>query len=105
VGDVFIGDRVLIGHGAVLNGRHIGDHVLVGMNATLLHDSEIHDFCIIGAGCVVGQGMRVPERSFIAGVPGTVRGPLSEQQVWWVKEGYKEYIKLRDQYRAEGLSS
>ena len=39
VGDVVIGDRVLIGHGAVLNGRKIGNNVLVGMNATLLHDT------------------------------------------------------------------
>ena len=53
VGDVDIGDMVLIGHGAVLNCRRIGSSVLIGMNATILHDAEIGDRCIIGAGCLV----------------------------------------------------
>jgi len=32
-------------------------NVLIGMNATILHDAELGNFCIIGAGCVVGEGM------------------------------------------------
>ena len=53
----------MIGHGAVLNGRRIGSNVLIGMNATVLHDSEIGNECIVAAGCLVGQGMIVPDRS------------------------------------------
>lgn len=102
-GDVEIGDYVLIGHGAVLNGRRIGSHVLIGMNATVLHDSEIESECIIAAGCVVGQGMIVPARSFVAGVPGKVKGPATEAQLWWVREAHKEYDKLARRYRSEGL--
>jgi carbonic anhydrase/acetyltransferase-like protein (isoleucine patch superfamily) len=56
IGNVHIGDSVIIGHGAVLNCRKIGDYVLVGMNATILHDAEIGSNCIIGAACLVGQG-------------------------------------------------
>ena len=37
-GDAVIGDKVLIGHGAVINCSMIGNNVLIGMNATLLHD-------------------------------------------------------------------
>ncbi len=102
-GDVTIGDRVLIGHGAVLNCRRIGNHVLIGMNATILHDAEIGDFCIIGAGCLVGQGMRIPDHSFVVGVPGRIKGRPTEQQLWWVVEGYKEYAELARQYRQEGI--
>jgi carbonic anhydrase/acetyltransferase-like protein (isoleucine patch superfamily) len=102
-GDVEIGDRVLIGHGAVLNCLRIGNNVLIGMNATILHDADIGDFCIVGAGCLVGQGMKVPERSFVVGVPGKIKGSPTEQQLWWVQEGYKEYAQLARQYRAEGL--
>jgi carbonic anhydrase/acetyltransferase-like protein (isoleucine patch superfamily) len=39
--ELVIGNNVLIGHGAVLNCRKIGDKVLIGMNATILHDVEI----------------------------------------------------------------
>ena len=103
VGDVDIGDMVLIGHGAVLNGRKIGSSVLIGMNATILHDAEIGDSCIIGAGCLISQRMKVPDSSFVAGIPGKIKGKPSEQQLWWVREGYKGYAALARQYRDQGL--
>ena len=43
IADVTIGDNVIFGHGAVSNGRIIGNNVLIGMNATILHDVEIGD--------------------------------------------------------------
>ena len=103
VGDVDMGDMALIGHGAVLNGRKIGSSVLIGMNATILHDAEIGDSCIIGAGCLIGQGMKVPDDSFVAGVPGEIKGKPSKQQLWWVREGSKGYAELARQYRDQGL--
>jgi carbonic anhydrase/acetyltransferase-like protein (isoleucine patch superfamily) len=103
VGDVEIGDRVIIGHGAVLNCRKIGDNVLIGMNATILHDAEIGSNCVIGAGCLVSQGMKVPDHSFVVGVPGKIKGRPTEQQLWWTREGYKEYVELMRKYKAEKL--
>ena len=103
IGDVTIGDGVVIGHGAVLNCRSIGDHVLIGMNATLLHDAEIGDNCVIAAGCVVAQGMKIPANSFVAGVPGRILGRPTEEQLWWAKHGQKEYLALADLYKKEGL--
>ena len=85
--DTVIGDNVHIGHGAVINCHKIGSNVLVGMNATLLHNAEIGNYCIIGAHCLVSQGMKVPDKSFVAGVPGKVKGEVTEKQLWWVREG------------------
>jgi carbonic anhydrase/acetyltransferase-like protein (isoleucine patch superfamily) len=102
-GDVTIGDRVIMGHGAVVNCRRIGDNVLIGMNATILHDAEIGDFCIIGAGCLVGQGIRIPDRSFVAGVPGKILGEPSSEQFYWIERGPVRYAKLVRQYMAAGL--
>jgi carbonic anhydrase/acetyltransferase-like protein (isoleucine patch superfamily) len=67
--DVTIGDEVHIGHGAVLNCHKIGNNVLIGMNATVLHEVEIGSFCIIGASCLVSEGMKIPDHSFVVGVP------------------------------------
>lgn len=103
IGNVHIGDNVIIGHGAVLNCRQIGDYVLVGMNATILHDAEIGSNCIIGAACLVGQGMVVPDFSFVAGVPGKIRGRPTEQQLWWTRGAHKEYEALVVQYKKDGL--
>jgi len=102
-GNVMIGDRVVIGHGAVVNCKSIGDSVLVGMSATLLHDAEIGNFCIIGAGCLVGEGVRIPDKSVVYGVPGRIVGPPTEKQLWWIEEAYKGYAELTRKYKAQGL--
>jgi len=99
IGNVSIGDQVVIGHGAVLNCRRIGDQVLVGMNATILHDVEIGNNCIIGAGCLVSQGMNIPDNSFVVGVPGKVKRQVTPEQLRRVDEGYKLYLELAKVYK------
>ena len=102
-GDVVIGDNVVIGHGAVLNCRKIGSSVLIGMNSTILHDAEIGDFCIIAAGCLVSQGMKIPDKSFVVGVPGKIKGEPTAQQLWWTQGNPETYPKLAKQYKEQGL--
>jgi len=103
IADITIGDNVEIGHGAVVNCCCIDNNVLVGMNAIVLHDAEIGDSAVIGAGCVVSQGMKVPPRSFVVGVPGKIKGEASPRQLWWVQEGSLIYNQLAKQYKDEGL--
>ena len=92
--NVTIGDQVVIGHGAVLNCRSIGSHVLVGMNATLLHKAVIGNFCIIGAAALVSDAAQIPDYSLVVGVPGKIKGRPTEKQLWWVKHAYKDYQPL-----------
>ncbi len=99
--NLIIGDSVHIGHGAMINCTAIGNHVLIGINATLLHDVEIEPYCIIAAGCLVKQGMRVPTRSFVAGVPGRVRKGVTPEQLWWVEQGPQGYRQLMKIYKKE----
>ena len=98
-----IGENVIIGHGAVSNACRIGDNVMVSMNATLLHEVEIGDYSIIAAGCVVKEKMKVPERSFVVGVPAEIKGKISEDQMWWSQNSPKIYHELAQQYKREGL--
>ena len=97
-----IGDNVHIGHGAVLNCRRIGNKVLIGMNATILHDTEIGEYCIIGAGCLVKEGAKIPDGSFVAGVPGRVMGKATKEQLWWVEQAPEIYKELIKKYTGEG---
>jgi carbonic anhydrase/acetyltransferase-like protein (isoleucine patch superfamily) len=100
--EVTIGDEVHIGHGAVINCHRIGNNTLIGMNATVLHDVEIGSGCIIGAGCLVPQGMKIPDGSFVVGVPGKIKGSVSAQQSFWIKEAPQTYARLVAQYREGG---
>ena len=49
---------------------HIGNHVFIGANATILPGVTIGDYSVIGAGSVVTHD--VPERTVVAGVPAKV---------------------------------
>jgi carbonic anhydrase/acetyltransferase-like protein (isoleucine patch superfamily) len=102
-GNLNIGDNCQIGHGAIINCQKIGNNTLIGMSATLLHDVEIGSFCIIGAGCVVMQGMRIPDRSFVVGVPGVIQGQSSERQLTWTLDGPEVYADLARKHKELGL--
>ena len=103
-GSVTIGDNVHVGHGAIINCRRIGNNVLIGMNATILHDAEIGNLCIISAGCLVSQGMKVPDKSFVAGVPAEIKEEASSQHLYrWAEAAPQAYAELAKQYKDQGL--
>ena len=68
-----IGDYVTIGHCACIHGCVIEDHVLVGMNATVLTGAKIGRGSIIAAGALVLENQVVPPNSLVAVMPGKVR--------------------------------
>lgn len=70
---VIIGDRVSIGHGAIVHGATIEDRVIVGMGAIVMNGAVVGEGSIIAAGALVKEGMVVPPYSLVAGVPGVVK--------------------------------
>lgn len=99
-----IGDNVVIGHNAVVHCRRIGNGVLVGMSATILEEAEIGDSCIIAAGSVVTEGMKVPPGSFVAGVPAKIKGQLTEKQLQYrTRRHFDSYIPLVKRYKEQGF--
>lgn len=101
--DVTIGTGVIVGHGAVIHCLSIGDHVLVGNNATLLDGARIGSFCIIGAGSLVLPGTVIPDGSLVTGSPATVKGEVSALEIDRIKNGAAAYVNLARKYRREGL--
>ncbi len=102
-GDISLGRNVQVGHGAMINCKSIGDDVLIGMNATLLHEAVIGDGAVIGAAALVTQGMQVPARTLVIGVPGKIKGPVTGDQSWWTTGGAEHYGPLVRDYKAEWL--
>lgn len=98
-----IGDNVIVGHSAVIHGRKIGNHTLIGSHATLLDQSEIGDHCVIGAGCVVSAGMKIPDRSFVVGVPGEIKNQVGSGAIQRLEAGIQAYLELFKKYREEGI--
>jgi carbonic anhydrase/acetyltransferase-like protein (isoleucine patch superfamily) len=100
-----VGDHVTVGHCVTLHGCRIGDGCLIGMGATILNDARIGEECIVAAGSLVPEGMQVPPRSLVMGLPAKVRRPISEDEregLWRYANNYYEY---KEAYLAESGKS
>ena len=98
-GGVEIGEDVTIGHAAVVEARKIGHHSLIGINASLLADSEIGEFCLVAAGAIVKEGARIPPYSFVAGVPAQVK-PIKKELADFLKTASELYTCMIPRYKA-----
>src|ERR1041384_4932498 len=77
---VTVGERVSVGHNAVVHGATVQDDCLIGMGATVLNGAVIGAGSLVAAQALVPQGMRVPPGSLVAGVPAKVRRELTEEE-------------------------
>lgn len=92
-----IGSEVTVGHRVVLHGASIGDRCLIGMGAVLLGGSVIGDESLIAAGAVVKERFVVPPRSLVAGVPAKIVRELRDDEVAMIAksaQGYVDKIRL-----------
>ncbi|MEU6486683.1 gamma carbonic anhydrase family protein [Streptomyces sp. NPDC046887] len=91
---VTVGERVSVGHNAVLHGCTVEDDVLVGMGATVLNGAHIGAGSLVAAQALVPQGMRVPPGSLVAGVPAKVRRELTAEEREGIKLNAAMYREL-----------
>ena len=98
-----IGDRVTIGHCAVMEDCVIGDGALIGSNAVILNFAKIGKRALIAAGSIVPTGAEIPDEVVAAGAPAKVRKPLEGAAVDWVDHGGPEYVRLSRSYLEEGI--
>jgi carbonic anhydrase/acetyltransferase-like protein (isoleucine patch superfamily) len=93
-----IGDEVVIGHGAIVHGAHVGDRCLIGMGATLLSQTRLGNECFVAAGAVVPPGLEVPDRMMVMGVPGKIVLPVKEKELEYMRWLVPHYIELAQKY-------
>lgn len=97
---VVIGDRVSIGHGALLHGCTVDDDVLVGMGANILNGARIGSGSLIAAGAVVLEGTDVPADSLVAGVPAKVRRATTAAERAHIAANAQNYVVLAAKHAA-----
>ncbi|MDJ0462361.1 gamma carbonic anhydrase family protein [Streptomyces sp. H27-C3] len=96
---VTVGERVSVGHNAVLHGCTVEDDVLIGMGATVLNGAHIGAGSLVAAQALVPQGMRVPPGSLVAGVPAKVRRELTDEEREGIKLNAAVYLDLAKAHR------
>jgi carbonic anhydrase/acetyltransferase-like protein (isoleucine patch superfamily) len=95
-----IGDNVTIGHAAVVHGCTIDPQCLIGIGAILLNGSHIGAGSIVAAGTLVTEGMKVPPRSLVMGVPGKVKRLLTQVEIADIQRYADRYVACRLDYMA-----
>ena len=88
-----VGSEVTIGHRCVLHGARVGDRALIGMGAILLGGSIVGDECIVAAGAVVREGFEIPPRTLVAGVPARVIRPVTDEEAEGLSRSAEGYVK------------
>jgi carbonic anhydrase/acetyltransferase-like protein (isoleucine patch superfamily) len=96
-----IGNRVVVGHRAIIHGATVGDDCIIGMGAILLNRSRIGNNCIVAAGAVVREGFAVPDGSLVAGVPAVVKRPLTPEETERIRRNAIDYAARAQLYRQE----
>lgn len=75
-----LGERVTVGHRAVVHACTVEDEVLVGMGAVILDGARIGARSIIAAGALVTKNMQVPPGSLVMGSPAKVVRALTPEE-------------------------
>ncbi len=75
-----IGNRVSVGHNAIVHGCDVKDHVLIGMGAIVMDHAVVEEYCIIAAGAVVLESTICESGHLYAGTPAKKIKPITEEQ-------------------------
>ncbi|MBI4727060.1 gamma carbonic anhydrase family protein [candidate division TA06 bacterium] len=94
-----VGDRVTVGHGAILHGCKIEDDCLIGMGAIVLSGARIGAGSVVAAGALVKEGRQIPPRSMVMGMPAEVKRQLPEEAVEKIRASAKHYVELAEEHK------
>ena len=97
-----IGERVTVGHQAMLHGCTVGDESLIGIGAIVLNGAKIGKNCLVGAGALVTEGKEFPDGSMILGSPAKVVRQLSPEEIEGLRRSAQHYVDNAKRF-AKGL--
>jgi carbonic anhydrase/acetyltransferase-like protein (isoleucine patch superfamily) len=95
-----VGQRVAVGHRVVLHGCTVGDDCLIAMGSLLLNRVTIGSGSVVAAGAVVPEGMQVPPRSLVMGVPGRIVRQVDAALAERVAATWAHYVKEARAHRS-----
>jgi carbonic anhydrase/acetyltransferase-like protein (isoleucine patch superfamily) len=92
-----VGDGCVLGHLVHLEGCTIGDDVLIGNAAMVLHRCVIHPGAIVAANSVVLNDVDVPSGALAAGSPAVVKPDRADRTL--IRDSAAAYVDRLERYR------
>jgi carbonic anhydrase/acetyltransferase-like protein (isoleucine patch superfamily) len=96
-----IGDRVSVGHAALLHGCRVEEDSLIGMGARVLNGARIGRGAVVAAGALVPEGMEVAPDMLVMGAPAKPRRAVTAEEKARFQKGVAGYIERGKQYKEE----
>lgn len=93
-----VGDKVTVGHNAILHACTIEDLCLVGMGSIILDNARIQKYSLVAAGALVSPGKTFPPESLIVGSPAVARRKLKKEEIEYIEWSADHYVKLAKEY-------
>jgi carbonic anhydrase/acetyltransferase-like protein (isoleucine patch superfamily) len=93
-----LGNYTTLGHAAAVHAAHVGNHVLVAMNATVMPGCVIGDGCIVAANATVPPGTVVPANSLVVGDEGRVVREVRPAERERIEGTCRSYMRLASEY-------
>jgi carbonic anhydrase/acetyltransferase-like protein (isoleucine patch superfamily) len=94
-----LGDRVTLGHGAIVHGAIVEDDVLIGMRAVVMNGARIGRGSIVAVGAIVLEEMHVPSGSVVMGAPAVVKRQATEKDAARIQHAAEHYVAAAKKYR------
>ena len=96
-----VGNRVTVGHSAVLHGCQVEDDALIGIGAIVLNGAKIGAGAVVAAGALVPEGMEVPAHTLVMGSPAKVRRAVTAEEQQRFRKNCENYVKITAIYKDE----
>lgn len=97
---VIIGKEVTVGHNATLHGCKIGDHCLIGMNATVLDKAELEPEIIVAANSLVPPNKVLKSGFLYMGNPVKPMRELTPAERKLIRYNALYYVELKNRHMA-----
>jgi carbonic anhydrase/acetyltransferase-like protein (isoleucine patch superfamily) len=88
-----IGNRVSVGHAAVLHGCIVEEDSLIGIGACVLTGAKIGRGAVVAAGSLIPEGMEVAPETLVMGTPAKPRRPVTAEEKSRFQKGVAGYME------------
>ena len=94
-----IGNRVSVGHNAIVHGCTLHNNILIGMGAIVMDNAIVEDYTIIAAGSVVLENTHCESGFIYAGTPAKKVKAITDDQRELLNKLPDNYIMYSDWFR------
>jgi carbonic anhydrase/acetyltransferase-like protein (isoleucine patch superfamily) len=98
-----IGNRVTLGHAAIVHGATIEDDCLIGIRAVVMNRARIGSGSLVAVGALVTEGVEIPPGSLVMGVPGKVVRQITDRDLERIRHAASHYVAAAKAYRQAGI--